>query len=124
MPPSQKKKVLMPNFGYKLTILILLGTILTLWLSGNIQIRPQSALNQKFSEKEPTPPSLNKSETKKNIEASKEDNTPQIVLGTTPTHPAPVQDKPSEIASLPSEPEAPKEPIITNDNFTISEQDQ
>jgi len=124
MPPSQKKKVLMPNFGYKLTILILLGTILTLWLRGNIQIRPQSALNQEFPEKEPTPPSLNKSETKKNTEVSKEDNTPQIVLGTTPTHPAPVQAKPSEIASLPSEPETPKEPIITNDNFTISEQDQ
>ena len=124
MPPSQKKKVLMPNFGYKLTILILLGTILTLWLRGNIQIRPQSVLNQEFSEKEPTPPSLNKSETKKNTEVSKEDNTPQIVLGTTPTHPAPVQAKPSEIAFLPSEPETPKEPIITNNNFTISEQDQ
>ncbi len=124
MPSSQEKKVLMPNFGYKITILILLGTMLTLWLRGNIQIAPQSTLNQGFSEKEPTPTSVNKTKTEKSTEASKENNISQIVLGTTPTHPDQVPTKPSEIASSPSEPETPKEPIITNDNFTISEQDQ
>ena len=58
----------MPNFGYKVIILILTGTLLTLWFRGNIQIGNESNLNQVFSKKEPTPaqPSLNEKETEKN----------------------------------------------------------
>lgn len=128
MPSSKKKKVLMPNFGYKITILILIGTMLTLWLMGNIQISPQFNFNQEVSQNDPAtaPPSVSKIETETNREFPKKNITDQQAVVTTPTPPTPVPvptKLPKEL--LPSsEPEASDEPIITNDNFTISEQDQ
>jgi|TARA_B110000014_G_C20126584_1_gene600789 hypothetical protein len=128
MHSSTKKKVLMPNSGYKITILILIGIMLTLWLKGNIQIGPQSNLNQEVSKKESTPaaPSVDKTktETEKSPEIPKENSTTHKSLITTPAPPDPVPTKPSEKLFSPSEPDAPKKPIITNDNFTVSEQDQ
>jgi tetratricopeptide (TPR) repeat protein len=128
MSSSKKKKVLMPNFGYNITILILIGIMLTLWFRGNIQIVPQSNLNQEVSKKEPTPapPSVDKNETKteKNTEVPKENSPAHKASKTTPTPPDPAPTKPSEELPSSSEPETPKEPIITNDNFTVSEQDQ
>jgi len=126
MPSSKKKKVLMPNFGYKVIILILTGTLLTLWFRGNIQIGTESNLNQVFSKKEPTPaqPSLNEKETEKNTKVIKEKTPVQGAIETAPILLDPVPTKSPVKLPSPPKPESRKRPIITNPEFIISEKDQ
>ncbi|MEE2808815.1 MAG: hypothetical protein VYB73_05835 [Verrucomicrobiota bacterium] len=128
MPSSKKKKVLMHNFGYKIIILILTGTMLTLWLRGNIQIGSQSNYDQKSSKKEPTttPPPLDKTEIENNTVIIKEDIPAKEVTAadSAPAPPNPATTEKPEKSIPSSEPKTREVSAIPNDEFIVSEQDR
>ena len=128
MTSPQKKKVLMHNFGYKIIILLLSGTMFTLWLRGNIQLGSQSDYDQKISSKDSTNASTppDKSEIEKNTAIIKENIPAKEVtnIDSDPVPPNPVLSETPEESTPSSEAKTQESPTIHNDDFIVSEQDR
>ena len=118
----------MNNFGYKIIILLLIGTMLTLWLRGNIQLGSQFDYDQNSSNKEHTnaPHTLDKTETEKNIPIIKENIPTKEVrnIDSATAPPNPVSSETPEKSTPSSEAKTQELPTIPNDEFIVSEEDQ